>query len=67
MTPKEKAKELIEKFKVYSSMYHDGVAENAKKCALILVDEVIQELRQFSPATKDYINWWKEVRREIDN
>jgi hypothetical protein len=65
MTPKEKAKELIDK------MYGDEVdymtEEQAKQCALIAVDEIIAS----NPIAFDKDDnciasyWWKEVKQQI--
>ena len=52
MLPKEKAKELVEKFKphTWSGASYIGIEEvemmrdNPKQCALITVDEIISEL-----------------------
>jgi hypothetical protein len=64
MTPKKKAIELIEKFKNYSYSGRDNDKEcrfeNAKRCALIAVDEVIDECR----VGMDW--WWQEVKQEIE-
>jgi len=57
MSPKEKAKELFDKFSL--GYYH---AENAKRCALIAVDEIIN-LDDFSIEGRKY---WKEVKQEIE-
>ena len=73
MTPKEKAKELIEKFKRYSwiSCFEGGEElsniESAKYCALIAVDEIIYEhnlhLTKFG---HECILFWKEVKQELE-
>lgn len=45
MTPKEKAKELVDKYWVYlraGLMYDDEAKEDAKHCALIAVDEMME-------------------------
>jgi hypothetical protein len=66
MTPKEKAKELVnamglstsytikngEKIPLYRNQY-------AKQCALIAVDEILSVLNGY---TQDY---WKEVKQEL--
>lgn len=42
MTAKEKAKELIEKYKKFMYPFHDDVAKKqAKEAVMILVDEII--------------------------
>ena len=43
MTPKEKAKELVDKFIQYTPVEFEDRYRYAKQCALICVDEVIKE------------------------
>ena len=74
MIPKEKAKELIEMFIFFAS--NEGTTEdgfiysdemqmfNAKQCALVAVDEILNEY--WSHDTKRR-NWWQEVKQEIEN
>ena len=71
MTPKEKAKELVEKFSATYIVQPNGivmlVSSNPKKCALILVDEILNEFPQgyngnFEEKRKQY---WHEVRCEL--
>ena len=61
MTSKEKAKELVEKFIPHSS----GNSNNneAKQCALIAVDEIINLL---SHDINPLVNYWFEVKQEIE-
>jgi hypothetical protein len=71
MTPKEKAKELIEMFIFFAS--NEGTTEdgfiysdemqmfNAKQCALIAVDEILNECLSLKE------EFWEEVRKEIEN
>jgi hypothetical protein len=65
MTPKEKAKELVDK--MFSLSYHLH-AFPAKQCALIAVDEIIQLRKGYF----DCINpmqdekYWQEVKQEIE-
>ncbi len=70
MTPKEKAIELIEKYRDVSISFVDSIEgtcdmrmnnEDAKECALIAVDEIIDECR----AGMDW--FWEEVKQEIQN
>ena len=84
---KEKAKELVDKFKPHSHFWvHDlgrqkdyeiEQLENAKKCALIAVDEAIEfELRIVKEVEWLSIKaemgfkcerlFWQEVKREIE-
>jgi hypothetical protein len=72
MTPKEKAKELVDKYLKVSF----GVVEEyipvpivfAKQCALIAVDEIIASnpnLKWFAKLD-DSIKYWQEVKKEIE-
>jgi hypothetical protein len=58
MTPKEKAKELVEKYAIWSW-------NEAKQCALIAVDEVLNFIHTdaFSYTNEEY---WQQVKQEID-
>lgn len=68
MTPKEKAQELFQKFntnisfepKTYNHRLHMG---NAKQCAIIAVDEIIEYLPR--KKTNTHLWYWKEVNQEI--
>lgn len=64
MTPKEKAKELFEKFDnlLICSMDVNWDAES-KQCALIAVDEILN-VPELSFNQNDY---WREVKSEIQN
>jgi hypothetical protein len=77
MTPKEKAKELIEKFKKYTDVAGDCAIEAecikinlkfAKQCALICVEEVINEILIQNFYSKEKLNlpYWNEVKAEIE-
>lgn len=64
MTPKEKAKELVNKF--YNCRVLDFDA--AKQCALIAVDEIIISMPMIPAFIDDDngVNYWQEVRQEIE-
>jgi len=62
MTPKEKAKKLVDKMWIYSLPNANGSWQNAKKCALIAVDEVLYMLI----GDNLVIDYWKEVKQEIE-
>lgn len=70
MTPKEKAKDLVEK--IINTFYktQDFVWKStAKQCALIAVDEILNEFpngfnSNFEMKRKLY---WEEVKEEIEN
>jgi phosphatidate phosphatase PAH1 len=72
MTPKEKASELIEKFKIND---YDWIAQGnfycVKQHALITVDEVLNTIfnEDFSGHLLDEIgalDYWREVKNEIE-
>ena len=63
LTPKEKVKELVEKF----SDLEDGemYIGKAKQCALITVNEIIKiKLLWFQKDTKE-LDFWQEVKEEL--
>lgn len=70
MTPQEKAQELIDKFKIYVIGSNDSLIENenARYCALISVNEIIEA----NPIAFDEQDnciakqWWQEVKTEIE-
>ena len=70
MTPKEKAKELIDKYSTYVVMWVGGIEtskQNVKQCALIAVNEILKSIiwhHDFSNQTRNY---WQEVKQEIEN
>jgi hypothetical protein len=75
MTPKEKAKELVNKFlRTYKvSLYppFTKASDEAKECALIAVDEIINGyefdiLYIEHKRIMDNINFWDEVKQEIE-
>jgi hypothetical protein len=66
MTPKEKAKELVDK--MLESLYDNGslsfkriLYDKAKQCALIAVDELIDNCENIFD-----VEYWQEVKQEID-
>ena len=79
MTPKEKAEELVYKFiekelvntcyfddelwlEVYSS---DLEFQNAKQCALITVNKIIEAITHIYE-TYEYRDFWLQVKKEIE-
>lgn len=67
MTPKEKAKELVDKFTVVGlQQRNEGI-----QCALIAVDEILELIDHTPLADEDYavylINRWQQVKKEIEN
>jgi len=66
MTAKAKAKELVDKMK--SKMYSDGDYD-AKQCALICVNEINDELDNFSNDDGyqfSRVEFYTEVKQEIE-
>jgi hypothetical protein len=72
ITPKEKAEELFDK---YYQIFVDDIDEHfidtskriSKQCALIAVDEVIESLHEHHWQNRLIINYWEEVKHEIEN
>jgi hypothetical protein len=71
MTPKEKAIELYSKY--YNRIEHTLSEEYSlyeidvlKQCALIAVDEIIEEYQKIFPNVNRR-NYWDEVKEEINN
>ena len=74
MTPKEKAQELIKKFSPLVTTWdcywdtprnEDDVIVDAKKCALIAVDELINDTDASSPFESERLNFWNDVKSEL--
>ena len=61
-TPKEKAKELVDK------MFYDTfiTSDEAKICAIIAVDEIISTLTPYME-DDDARNYYEQVKQEIQN
>ena len=74
MTPKEKAKELINKYWItINEIELDFISWNqAKHCALICVNEIIISLTQYGKDSNELqnmdreLNYWNEVKQEIE-
>jgi len=82
MTPKKKAKELVDKYvKLYPSyviMWRgdvDNAVKNIKQCALIAVDEILNAIPneyldvwqgETSMIINEDIAYWKRVKQEIE-
>jgi hypothetical protein len=66
-SPKEKAKELFDKFRneIISFLGDTMKDKNAKRCALIAVDEILE----IKSVDKDFdlSHYWQEVKEEINN
>ena len=68
MTPKLKAKELVEKFeKIIISASANSWTNESKQCAIILVQEIIQLCKdEFDYSIYSPIDYWNEVKLEIE-
>jgi len=67
MTPKEKAKELIDKYSFVEIANYTSMFE-VKQCALIAVDEILDEIQPFELAWEyeSKIKFWESVKKEIE-
>ena len=70
MTPKEKAEELVHRFRKYVDFTDENdhtslkaIISNSKQCAIIAVDEIIN-IRLLFFDEKEY---WQKVKTEIEN
>ena len=63
LTPKEKAKELIEKFSDLED--REMYIVKAKQCALIAVDEIISIKLLWFQKDTEHLDFWKEVKEEL--
>lgn len=72
MTEKEKAEELVKKFKDYVAFDYRGdeepLFECQKECALICVNEIISVLiEEISPSVHGFLHeYYKNVKKEIE-
>ena len=77
MKPKEKAEELVDKYKPFvypyvgssyltGDEYPEQILNYAKQCALIAVDEILN-LASFYNDTQGEVTYWTEVKQEIKN
>ena len=83
MNQKEKAKELIEKYKPHmycymgsgmlSNTYDESVVlQNAVKCSIIAVEEIIENLEplcisHLGTYSNPKIQFWQEIKKELEN
>jgi hypothetical protein len=71
MTPKERANQLVNVYynSIMSFLTNNMKLENAKKCALIAVDEIISEIEPSvsMDIIESRVKYWNEVRQEIKN
>jgi len=79
MTPKEKAEELLDKMNVIHYLKLGGKNKDCKglpvsmydsqikKCALIAVDEILHSLSYKMSSNIEELDYYNEVRQEIEN
>jgi len=68
MTPKEKAEALIHRYSQHDILYWSLTKIQAKECALIAVDEIMDELVDIDDGqTIMPYKYWQNVKTEIQN
>jgi hypothetical protein len=70
--PKEKAEELVNKFHkfTYTAVHAhktNGEYADAKECAFIAIDEIINILKETVYYKQETFNYWLKVKEEINN
>ncbi len=70
MTPKEKAEKLLSEYLIYFPEYYNDLeydynVEKAKQCALIAVDEILNNDNNFFN-TYSQNDYWLQVKQEIE-
>ena len=69
MEPKEKAKQLFGKYAMYlraNLRYDEEADEDAKHCALLAVDEILEDQMIQDGMRIEYPQYWIEVKRELE-
>lgn len=73
MTPKDKADEICRKmlYQIEWNEHAPIIKASAKQCALIAVDMIIPIVEGYEEALgvdqqSDYLQYWKEVKNEIN-
>lgn len=71
MTPKEKAIELIKQYTKNGLLDKYMGITSAKICSLIAVNEIIKEMSSYydeydCTETLDKVNYWIEVKKELE-
>jgi hypothetical protein len=73
MTPKEKAEELVDKFVAYTPADSEFEYPYAKQCALIAVNQLVDEIISFDSQMSEAklfdkdLKYWLDVLNEIMN
>ena len=74
MSPKEKAQELVDRFREFADgpdpeidRYSPNIEkQKAKQCALIAVDEILEIELLVESVDDYYLRYWQEVKQEIE-
>ncbi len=68
MSPKEKAIELVLKFKWYSepALRTNSKHWSAKQCALIAIDEILKVASSYHDTQVENF-YWQQVKTELEN
>ena len=67
MTPREKAIELFDKYYPLVEAFSSYQQEyNAKQCALIAVDEILESSPEDGQGFDGIKDYWQEVKNEIE-
>lgn len=71
MIPQEKAKEIFNKYEKklmydYNNYHYKYNLEHCKQCALIAVEELIQEENKYNNGSFYPSKYWQEVKQEIE-
>ena len=66
LTAKEKAKDLIEKFRDENNMFEEATVEAAKYFAVICVDEILEGYNPLEYYPEDLRGYWEGVKKEIE-
>lgn len=77
MTPKEKAKRLVDQFSLFVTTWNcyydspenpDNILRDAKQCALIAVDELVKDNERSESIVNAGLNkeYWQQVKTEIE-
>jgi hypothetical protein len=64
MTPKEKAKQLVDRYYRNDLLFNDLPFIKTKQCALIAVDEIIEFGNQ--QGIREPMMYWQSVKQEIN-
>jgi hypothetical protein len=69
LTPEQKAKELVDKFKYNTRAFNEtngweDTSYNAKQCALIAIDQILNAGKDLDEFAESY---WQQTKTEILN